>query len=77
MVQGIMHRLNISTLAVEREPGSLALNEIGRAKLRLAAPIVCDPYTRCRETGSFILIDEGTNNTVGAGLIAASPAETR
>ncbi len=75
MVQGIVHRLNMGTLEVEKSPPSLAMNEIGRVRLRLASPLVCDPYSRCRETGSFILIDEGTNNTVGAGLIASATAE--
>src|SRR5690606_37445807 len=56
MVQGIVHRLNMGTLEVEPTPPSLTMNEIGRVRLRLASPIVCDPYSRCRETGSFILI---------------------
>ena len=39
-------------------------------RLRLSAPLVADPYARNRTTGSFILIDEATNDTVGAGMIA-------
>jgi sulfate adenylyltransferase subunit 1 (EFTu-like GTPase family) len=37
--------------------------------LRLSAPVAADPYARNRDTGSFILIDESTNDTVGAGMV--------
>ncbi|HEY3647754.1 MAG TPA: sulfate adenylyltransferase, partial [Streptosporangiaceae bacterium] len=47
----------------------LGLNEIGRVRLRLTQPIFCDPYARNRTTGGLILIDEGTNATVGAAMI--------
>ena len=47
----------------------LALNDIGQVKLRLGQPVFCDPYDRNRDTGSFILIDEATNDTVGAGMV--------
>ncbi|HWX87535.1 MAG TPA: sulfate adenylyltransferase, partial [Solirubrobacteraceae bacterium] len=47
----------------------LALNDIGRVRLRTSAPLVFDPYESNRRTGSFILIDEASNDTVGAGLI--------
>ena len=42
--------------------------------LRTSAPLAIDPYVRNRRTGSFVLIDEATNATVGAGMIAAGPA---
>ncbi len=48
----------------------LALNDIGRVRLRTSAPAVFDPYASNRRTGSFILIDESSNGTVGAGMIA-------
>jgi len=47
----------------------LGLNEIGRVRLRTQTPIFFDEYRRNRETGSFILIDEVTNTTVGACMI--------
>ena len=47
----------------------LALNDIGLAHLRLAAPIAADSYADNRTTGSFILIDDATNDTVGAGMV--------
>jgi sulfate adenylyltransferase large subunit len=52
-------------------PAELALNDIGRVRLRTSAPLVFDPYARNRRTGSFILLDEATNETVAAGMIAA------
>ena len=45
------------------------LNDIARVRLRTSAPLVLDPYTSNRRTGSFILIDESSNGTVGAGMI--------
>jgi bifunctional enzyme CysN/CysC len=50
----------------------LALNDIGRIRLRTSAPLVFDPYEQNRRTGSFILIDEASNNTVGAGMVCSS-----
>jgi sulfate adenylyltransferase subunit 1 (EFTu-like GTPase family) len=47
----------------------LTLNEIGRIHLRSSMPLMVDPYARNRTTGSFILIDEVTNDTVGAGMV--------
>jgi sulfate adenylyltransferase large subunit len=51
-------------------PAQLELNDIGRVRLRTSAPLVFDTYARNRRTGSFILIDEARNGTVGAGMIA-------
>jgi sulfate adenylyltransferase subunit 1 (EFTu-like GTPase family) len=58
---------------LERRPPteSLELNDIGRVALRTSAPLAFDGYRSNRRTGSFILIDEASNGTVGAGLIAA------
>jgi sulfate adenylyltransferase subunit 1 (EFTu-like GTPase family) len=68
VVEDIMYRVDINTLE-HVAAGELALNEIGRVHLRCSAPLVVDPYSRNRTTGSFILIDESTNDTVGAGMI--------
>jgi len=70
IVDAVDWHLDVETLSREENRHGLALNEIGHVKLRLSGPLVFDPYTRNRETGSFILIDEATNDTVGAGLIA-------
>ncbi len=51
-------------------PAEMGLNDIGRVRLRTSAPLVFDPYSSNRRTGSFILIDESSNATVGAGMIA-------
>ena len=47
----------------------LSLNEIGRVQLRVTQPLFVDPYLENRQTGSFILVDEGSNRTVGAGML--------
>jgi bifunctional enzyme CysN/CysC len=68
IIEQIEHRVDINTL--EHEPAQqLGLNEIGRVQLRCSAPLVLDPYARNRTTGSFILIDESTNDTVAAGMV--------
>jgi bifunctional enzyme CysN/CysC len=69
VVDEFRYRLNINTLHRDLEATELALNDIGRVKLRLSSPLVVDPYRRNRATGSFILIDEATNNTVAGGMI--------
>jgi sulfate adenylyltransferase large subunit len=68
IVEEVEHKIDVHTL----EPGpaeELALNDIGRVRLRTSAPLVADPYARNRTTGSFILVDEATNDTVGAGMV--------
>ncbi len=68
IVEQIEHRVDINTLA--HEPAQqLGLNEIGRVQLRCSSPLVLDPYARNRTTGSFILIDESSNDTVAAGMV--------
>jgi len=69
MVTDLKYRLNIQTLHKEPDATALALNEIGRVSLRTTAPLMFDPYRQTRQTGCFIVIDEATNNTVGAGMI--------
>ena len=65
----LRYRLDINTLHRDETATSLSLNEIGRVRLRTTAPLFFDPYMRNRTTGSFILIDESTNATVGAGML--------
>jgi sulfate adenylyltransferase large subunit len=68
-LEAIEHRLDVTTL--RHEPADeLDLNAIGRVHLRLGAPLVADPYDRLRATGAFIVVDEATNDTVGAGMVA-------
>ncbi|WP_137119577.1 sulfate adenylyltransferase subunit 1 [Segeticoccus rhizosphaerae] len=69
LIKSIQYRLDINTLHRDMETGELGLNEIGRVQFRSAVPLLCDPYDKNRTTGAFILIDEATGNTVGAGMI--------
>lgn len=69
LVKDLHYRLDVNTLHRDHEASGLGLNEIGRVSLRTTAPLFFDDYRRNRTTGSFILIDEATNNTVGAGMI--------
>lgn len=69
LVKDIQYRLDVNTLHRDKETGELGLNEIGRVQLRTTVPLLCDPYNKNRTTGSFILIDEATGVTVGAGMI--------
>ena len=68
-VKELEYRLDINTLHRVEDAPTLGLNEIGRVRLRTQKPLHFDPYRRNRDTGSFILIDEATNNTVAAGMI--------
>jgi len=74
MVDELVDRVDVHTLDREGAPPELALNDIGRVRLRTARPVAFDPYARNRATGSFIVIDEATNETVGAGMIVPAPA---
>jgi bifunctional enzyme CysN/CysC len=69
VVRDIQYRLDVNTLHRDEAPGALALNEIGRITLRTTQPLFVDEYRRNRQTGGFILVDEGTNRTVAAGIV--------
>jgi sulfate adenylyltransferase large subunit len=69
MVKDVQYRLDVNTLHRDNDCDQLVLNEIGRVHLRTTVPLLCDPYAKNRATGSFILIDEATGVTVGAGMI--------
>jgi bifunctional enzyme CysN/CysC len=69
VVEELRYRVDVNTLHRDEQATGLQLNEIGRVKVRTSAPLLVDEYRRNRTTGSFILIDEGTNETVGAGMV--------
>lgn len=69
LVKDIQYRMDVNSLHRDQDAGELGLNEIGRVQLRTTVPLLCDPYAKNRTTGSFILIDEATGVTVGAGMI--------
>jgi bifunctional enzyme CysN/CysC len=73
LVRELLYRLDVNELHRDEHADALVLNEIGRITLRTTAPVFFDEYRRNRTTGSFILIDETTNNTVGAGMILGEP----
>ncbi|HEX6685488.1 MAG TPA: GTP-binding protein [Candidatus Limnocylindrales bacterium] len=69
IVRQLHYRLDVNSLHRDEQAQSLTLNEIGRVRLRTTVPLLADEYRRNRATGGFIIIDENTNRTVGAGMI--------
>jgi sulfate adenylyltransferase large subunit len=69
IVEDVIDHVDVHTLAPDPAASELGLNDIGRVRLRTSKPLAFDSYSRNRSTGSFILIDEATNDTVGAGMI--------
>ena len=74
LVKDLHYELDINTLHRDEDATRLELNQIGRVTLRTTQPLFFDEYRRNRDTGSFILIDEATHATVGAGMILGEPA---
>jgi len=72
LVEELVSVVDIHTLADVPAPERLGLNDIGVVRLRLSEPLAVDPYAENRETGAFILIDEATNDTVGAGMVISA-----
>jgi bifunctional enzyme CysN/CysC len=72
LVKELQYRLDVNTLHRDESTGWLGLNDVGRVRLRTTAPLLADEYRRNRTTGGFILIDEMTNHTVGAGMITSA-----
>jgi bifunctional enzyme CysN/CysC len=68
-VDELRYRFDVNSMHRDEAADGLGLNEIGRVKLRLSAPLLIDDYRRNRVTGSFVLIEESTNDTVGAGMV--------
>src|SRR5262245_20154539 len=69
VVDELVSIVDIHTLQDVPAPEQLALNDIGIVRLRLSKPLAVDAYAENRETGAFILVDEATNDTVGAGMV--------
>ncbi len=69
VVRQLHYRLDVNSLHRDESAEALRLNEIGRVRLRTTVPLLADEYRRNRTTGGFIVIDETTNRTVGAGMI--------
>ena len=69
MIKEVVFKIDINSLERDLEDKSIGLNEIGRIKIKASKELFYDSYRRNRQTGSVILVEEGTNNTVGAGMI--------
>ena len=75
IVDGVTDRLDVTTLkAIPGPAPELALNDIGHVRLRVSRELAVDPYAVNRATGAFILVDEASNETVGAGMVLAPAA---
>jgi bifunctional enzyme CysN/CysC/sulfate adenylyltransferase subunit 1 len=70
IVTKLENRINMTTLEPEPDPSALAINDIGGIRIKTAKPLVFDGYTTNHLTGSFILIEQGTNTTVAAGMLS-------
>jgi sulfate adenylyltransferase subunit 1 len=75
VISKLENRINVSTLETESAPSELNLNDIGELRFQTAQPLVFDGYETNRLTGSFILIEQGTNATAGAGMLFPPSAE--
>jgi bifunctional enzyme CysN/CysC len=71
----VRYRIDVETLHRDELAGTLALNDLGRVRLELTSPLIFDSYRRNRITGSLIVIDEATNETVAAGTILDTEGE--
>ena len=69
IISEVKYLVDINTLHKVEGAGTFAMNDVGRITLRTAQPVIHDSYRRNRQTGSFILVDPGTNETVAAGMI--------
>jgi sulfate adenylyltransferase subunit 1 len=70
MIREVLYKVDINTLHRNKDDKQVGMNDIARVRLRTASPLLTDDYRRNRTTGSFILIDPGTNLTVAAGFIS-------
>jgi len=69
IVQDVLYKVDVNTLHRSEDDATLALNDVGRVQLRTSEPLYIDPYRRNRSTGSFILIDPRTYDTLAAGML--------
>ncbi|HTH49014.1 MAG TPA: GTP-binding protein [Candidatus Limnocylindria bacterium] len=69
VVTALENRIDIHTYEPQPEPAELTMNDIGEIRLKVSKPLVFDGYATNRLTGSFVLIEQGTNATVAAGML--------
>jgi bifunctional enzyme CysN/CysC len=75
IVDDLRYRMDVNTLHRDQSATELGLNEIGRVRIRTSSPLLLDEYRMSRATGGFIIIDEVTQDTVGAGLVVRTVPE--
>ena len=69
LIREVRYKVNINTLHKVEDDLTMAMNDIGRITLRTSSPLIYDSYSKNRTMGSFILVDENTNETVAGGMI--------
>ena len=69
VVKEVLYKVDINTLHREESDIEIRMNDIARIKIRTTKPLLCDSYSKNKSTGSLILVEEATNNTVAAGMI--------
>ena len=69
MITNVVYKIDINTYAREEEDKELKMNDIARISIRTTRPLMVDEYRDNRITGSFVLIDDATHETVAAGMI--------
>ncbi|MCU0313844.1 MAG: GTP-binding protein [Solirubrobacteraceae bacterium] len=72
IADAVPERLDLETLGPVPAPDGLHLNDLGHVHLRLAEPVIADPYAECRATGAFVLIDDQSNATLAAGMVLSA-----
>ncbi len=75
IIEDLRYRMDVNTLQRDQVAQELGLNEIGRLHIRTSTPLLLDEYRLSRSTGGFILIDETTQDTVGAGMVVRTGPE--
>jgi bifunctional enzyme CysN/CysC len=74
-IDDLRYRMDVNTLHRDQAATELGLNEIGRVRIRTSNPLLLDEYRSSRATGGFIVIDEVTQDTVGAGMVVRTSPE--
>ena len=69
IIKDVRYRMDVNTLHRDAETNEIRMNDIARISIRSTLPLFTDAYNKNRITGSVILIDEGTNETVAAGMV--------
>ena len=69
LIKEVEYKMDINSLEMNRTDRNIGMNDIGKLRIKTTQPLFFDPYTRNRITGSVIFIDEGTHETMAAGMI--------